>query len=463
MHYSQGAFMTWRPNFCADGKPFYIAIADALAADIGLGVAQPGEKLPTQRDLAAMLGLDLTTITRAYAEAARRGLIVSEGRRGSFVRGGPAAAETALAGGEAASGMNMPPEPGDGSLREAIAAGSAALLDGRLAPLHYQPPGGLEAQRAAAARFLAPLIPDTSTDQMAITAGSQHGLYAVLSLLLTRGDRIAAPAFTYPGFLAAARRMGADIVPLAMDADGLLPDALEQAAQAAELRAVYLVPTNDNPTTATLPLERRKEIARLALRYGFAVIEDDAYGRLPASPLPPVAAFAPKQTWHIAGLSKLVSPSLRVGFVRAPGVREAHALAAAAHESAVMAPPLSVALVTNWILEGTLNRLAAAVRAEAAARMKEAAAVLGPAGARFHPEGYHLWLPLPEGADAGRIAAEAIAAGLPVAPGAAFAVRPDAGAQALRISLGGSAPRIRIAGEIRRLDALLSQAGGALV
>lgn len=455
--------MAWRPALSATGKPFYLAIADALAADIALGLVLPGEKLPTQRDLAAALALDLTTITRAYAEAARRGLIVSEGRRGSFVRGGQAQTDEGLAGGDAASGMNMPPEPEGGALRRAMLDGIATLLDGRLAPLHYQPPGGLEAQRAAAAGFLAPLLPDTGADQVVTTAGSQHGLHAVLALLVTRGDRIAAPAFTYPGFLAAARRLGADIVPLAMDADGILPEALEEAAQAAVLTAVYLVPTNDNPTTATLPLGRRKEIARLALRHGFAIIEDDAYGRLPASPLPPVAAFAPKLTWYIAGVSKLVSPSLRVGFVRAPGVREAHALAGAAHESAVMAPPLNAALVTNWILDGTLNRLAAAVRAESVARMKEAAAILGPSGARFHPEGYHLWLPLPEHVDAGRIAAQAIAAGLPAAPGAAFAATPNAQGQALRISLGGSAPRIRMLREIHRLDALLAQDGGALV
>jgi len=455
--------MAWRPDFSADGKPFYLAIADALATDIRLNVVQPGEKLPTQRALAAAMGLDLTTITRAYAEAARRGLIVGEGRRGSFVRGRQADGDSALAGGEAASGMNMPPEPEDGSLRRAIAEGTAALLDDRLAPLHYQPPGGTEAQRAAAAAFLAPLIPETGPDHLAVVAGSQHGLHATLSLLLTKGDRIAAPALTYPGFLAAARRLGADIVPLPMDAAGILPDTLEQAAQAAALTAVYLVPTNDNPTTATLTLERRKEIARLALRYGFAIVEDDAYGRLPADPLPPIAAFAPKLTWHIASLSKLISPSLRVGFVRAPGVREAHALAAAAHESAVMAPPLCAALAANWIADGTLNRLAAAVRTEASARMKEAAAILGPAGARFHPEGYHLWLPLPHGADAGQVAAQAIAAGLPAAPGSAFAAVPDRPVQALRISLGGSAPRIRIVREIRRLDALLAQAGGALV
>jgi DNA-binding transcriptional MocR family regulator len=460
---NQGAFMAWRPDFSADGKPFYLAIADALAADIAAGRVRPGERLPTQRDLASAMGLDLTTITRAYSEAARRGLIAGEGRRGSFVRGGQAEADHALAGGEAASGMNMPPEPEDGALRRAIADGTATLLEGRLAPLHYQPPGGTEAQRAAAASFLGQLIPDTGPDQIAITAGAQHGLHAALSLLIRPGDRIAAPAFTYPGFLAAARRLGAELVPLAMDADGILPDALERAAKAGPIKALYVVPTNDNPTTATLPLARRTRIVALARHHGFAIIEDDAYGRLPSNPLPPLAALVPELTWHVATVSKLVSPALRVGFVRAPGVREAHALAAAAHESAVMAPPINAALVAAWIHDGTLNRLAVAVRTEAAARMKEAAAILGPAGVRFDPEGYHLWLPLPGGADASRIAGQAIAAGLPAAPGGAFAIVPGEAPQALRISLGGSAPRVRIVREIRRLDALLAQAGSSLV
>ena len=144
-------------------------------------------------------------------------------------------------------------------------------------------------------------------------------------------------------------------------------------------------------------------------------------------------------------------------------MREAHALANIAHDSAIMAPPLNAALVTGWIIDGTLNRLAAAVRAEAAARMREAAAILGHAEVHFHPEGYHLWLKLRGGMDAGQLAAQAIAAGLPAAPGSAFAAEPDGPVQALRISLGGSAPRIRIVQEIRRLDAMLAQAGGALV
>jgi DNA-binding transcriptional regulator YhcF (GntR family) len=136
--------MSWTPELKQRDGSLYRAIADALEADIATGRLAPGEKLPTQRDLAARLGVDLTTVTRAFAEAASRGLILTEGRRGSFVRARSAAALPDLAGLDAASGMNMPPEPDGPIIRELIASGTAALLADRVPPLHYQPAGGAE-------------------------------------------------------------------------------------------------------------------------------------------------------------------------------------------------------------------------------------------------------------------------------------------------------------------------------
>lgn len=246
------------------------------------------------------------------------------------------------------------------------------------------------------------------------------------------------------------------LVPLASDHDGILPDALQEAASKSPLRAVYIVPTNDNPTTATLPPARRERIALLARRFDFSIVEDDAYGRLPDRPIAPVAALAPERTWLMVTTSKLLSPSLRVGFVRAPTVRDALALAAAVHETAGMPPPINATLVARWIEDGTFQRLLAGVRAEARARMEAAAAILRPLGARGHPEGYHLWLPLGAEVNADRIAAQAVSAGLPAVPSSAFATSPDSPAQALRISLGGSAPGRRVRSEIARLEALVA-------
>lgn len=449
--------MVWRPDVSAADGPIYRAICSRLAADVAGGVLQPGERLPPQRELARSLGVDLTTVTRALAEAAAAGLVVSEGRRGTFVRVPPQPDDAEAASGEAASGMNMPPEPEDGSLRMRYAEGMAALLKETNPPLHYQPVGGTSAQRGAVAAFLSHLIPGTLADQCIVAAGSQHALYALLSMLAGPGDRVAVGRLAYPGFSAAARRLGIRLVPLAMDDDGIDPDALEAAAKRERLTALYVVPTNDNPTTATLPAPRRIAIARLARQHGFSIIEDDAYGRLPLQPLPPIASYAPERTWHIATASKLLSPSLRLGFVRAPTVRLAFGLAAEAQITSGMAPPLNAMLVSRWLADGTFLRLLASIRAEAQARMEEAGRLLAAWKPRFHAEGYHLWLPLEDSAAADAVALQAVSAGLPAVAGSAFAVADPAGHAGVRISLGGSSSRARVRREIQRLDALLAQ------
>lgn len=440
--------------------PLYLAIADRMETDIEEGKVAPGDRLPTQRALAAQLGVDLTTVTRAYAEAAARGLIVSEGRRGSFVRGRSGLVD--LAGVDVASGMNMPPEPAGGLLRERIQSGLAALLAERGAPLHYQPPGGAEPFRVAAAGLFSPILPGTTADQVVITAGSQNALQAITSLLLSPGARIATGCFTYPGLLSAARRAGAEIVGLEMDREGVRPEALEEAAGRGKLAAFYVVPANDNPTTATMGIARRRTIGAIARRHGFAIVEDDAYGRLREIPLAPISSFAPELAWYILSLSKIVSPALRVAFVRAPSVRDSFSLAQASHQSAVMAPPLNTALVARWLVDGSLARLTSAVRLESSARIADAASLFGPQ-ACWQPEGYHIWLPLPPGLNANEIAAQAMARGLPAVPSNIFAVDPGNADQALRISLGGSATRSRVAREIRRLEAMLTLPGSGLV
>lgn len=439
--------MSWSPDIAGATGPIYLALADSIARAVAAGRLAAGEKLPSQREIARALGIDLTTVTRAYAEAARRGLVVSEDRRGSFVRAAPDPVEIDSAEEEAASGMIMPPEPEGGLLRTALANGFRDLLDASSAPLHYRPRGGAESDRAAGAAFLGQTIPDTSPDQVVCAAGAQNALHAICGLLFVGGGALAAGEFTYSGLIAVARRLGIATVPIAMDAEGVIPDALDKAARAHPLKAVYLIPTNDNPTTATMGPERRAAIAEVARRHGLAIVEDDPYGRLPEAPLAPVAALAPERTWHIASLSKAVSPALRVAYVRTPSVRDALALIGDMFETAVMAPPLNLALTRRWLDDGTLPRLIAAVRRESMARQRIALDILG-SGVRCQPEGYHLWLPLDRPLPA--------APGLPIVPGRTFAVDGQGPIEALRISLGGGRARGRLARDLRRLDALLA-------
>ena len=251
---------SWLSSLGSDGGPKYAAIADAIAAAVRSGELRPGERLPPQRELAARLGVDLTTVTRAYRLAAQAGLIEGAGKLGSFVRNdavAPIFGETA-----SEAGMNVPPQPAFGLLSEAIRTGTATLLRaGRHSPiLQYQPSLGHKLDRAEAAAALASRGVAATADEIAITAGAQNALHAILAARFQAGDGIACGRFIYPGMAALARRMDIRLVPIASDAHGMSAEALDAAEG---VRGVYLTPTNDNPTAVTMGAIRRREIANV--------------------------------------------------------------------------------------------------------------------------------------------------------------------------------------------------------
>lgn len=429
----------WLPDLTKARAPKYLAIADALGSAIERGTLNSGDRLPPQRDLAARLGVDLTTVTRAYETARQRGLIEAHGRAGSFVRGAsPAQIEDAA---RVDTGMNMPPElPGDmlgRAMRDTI---TTLLAEGSGLRLQYQPAGGSAADRAAGARLIARAGMDASDDQLVVTAGAQNALHAILNTTLRPGDAVACGRFVYSGFKVLAARFGLRLIPLpAMDGD-----ALAAVCRTEQIRAVYMVPTNDNPTAATLDATCRQSIAQTAQANDLTVIEDDVYGALCTTPAVPLAALAPERTWYVASVSKTISPALRVAYVRAPGIGSALRLAADVHETAIMAPPLNAAMVRTWLDDGRYDRLVQAMRNEAMRRQAIAADILAGLPYQAHPEGYHLWLPLPAGLDGAELADAMRPSGLSVVAGDRFRVAPGTD-QAVRISLGGLIEMPRLA------------------
>ena len=443
----------WLESLPANGQPKYLAIADAIEQAVRTGALRPGERLPPQRALADRLGVDLTTVTRAYGMARDAGLIEGAGRLGSYVRNSAGLPLADLTGD---NGMIMPPQPGSALLPEAIRTGMARLLraGGQSPLLQYQPSGGALRDRQEAAQAFTARGIATGEDEMIVTAGGQNALHAIIGTMFAPGDTICAGASTYPGLLALARRFGLRVRVASADRDGLDPDAV-QAAALAGAKALYLVPTNDNPTTATLDMERRLRLAALVRHHGLTLIEDDAYGQLPAQPLPPLAALAPESSWHIASASKIISPVLRVAHVRAPSAEAARRLAGDIHETAIMAPPLNAALVTLWLRDGLFGELVAKVRAEGLARQRIAAPWLAGTDHAAHPEGYHIWLRLPHGADAEGLAARLRPAGLSIVSGSAFAVDPAAAEPAVRISIGGAIDHVRLGRAFAELQTLM--------
>lgn len=447
----------WVPDIAGAAGPKYKAVTAAISAAVARGELRHGDRLPPQRDLAVKLGIDLTTVTKAYDLARQRGLIVARGRAGSFISEDVRTGEVATAA-QSDIAMNSPPIAIESRLTDAMMSALSTLARAdSLARLHYQRPGGAAADRESGAELLARTGLSSSVEQIVVTSGGQNGLHAVAATILKRGDRVACGRFVYPGFAAIARRMGFTLVPLAE----MTADALEAAHAAAPLRALYVVPTNDNPTTATLPVKERREIAAWALEAGVQIIEDDAYGLLPDVPTLAIASFAPEISWYVASMAKIISPALRVGFVRAPGVAEAMQIAACQHESTVMAPPLNVAMISLWLADGTFDSLVDAVRKESVWRQRLAHSVLGDGRHAAHPQGYHLWLPLADDSQPDVLAAALALDGLSAVPSDRFAVAPGA-PKAMRISLGGAIDRRGLSRALHRLAAQLWTPGSAV-
>ncbi|RHZ94534.1 PLP-dependent aminotransferase family protein [Cereibacter sphaeroides] len=446
----------WRPHLVDTARLKYLGIVDALEADIRAGRVTPGERLPPQRAIAEALGVDLTTVTRALNEAQRRGLVSAQVGRGTFVRDEPAGDE---GGGTPLDlSMNIPPQPAEPDLRRILPQGIASILTsprGTLA-MHYQESTGAPADRTAAASWLTGRVAGASADRIVVTSGAQAALFALCALLLGRGDVVAAGAVTYPGLKAVAAQQRLELAPVAMDEQGILPEAFEAVCRERAPKLLYLIPSIDNPTTATLPADRRRELAAVARRHGVLLIEDDPYASLRSERLPALAELAPELTWHIATLSKCATPALRIAYVLAPNAAAAVRLATVLRSSVLMAPPIFAALATRWITDGTLTALASAIRAENRQRQSSAASIFSGLDFAADPDGHHLWLHLPQRWRAAEFADHAERAGLAIVPASAFAVSPHP-AEAVRISLGIAPDRGVLEEGLTQLSGLLTQ------
>lgn len=451
----------WLPDLQTRPGPRYRAIAEALAEDVRRGALPPGTRLPTHRDLAWRLKLTVGTVSRAYAEAERSGLITGEVGRGTYVRGAPVS--------PLAFHVELPEtdEFIDLGVHRPRAGGEAALLAAALAELatdpelgaliEYQPHAGRAADRAAGAAWIARSgALATAPEQVVVTASGQHAMAVVLAALFEPGDGLAVEALTYPGIRAAASLLHLKTVPVAIDEHGALPDALAAACGNGRVRAFYTLPTLHNPTTATMPLERRRELAQVAQRHGVLLIEDDVYGFLVERPLPPLASLAPEHGFYLTSTSKSLVPGLRIGYAHCPRAL-VDRVAAAVRATTYTAPPLMARIASRWIEDGTADRLVAEKRAETGRRQALARRILTGQRYRTAPEAAHLWLELPEPWQAETFAAAARRRGVGVTPAAAFA----AGRQvprAVRICIGTPPSLAALERGLTRLAELLAAA-----
>ena len=479
----------------ASGVPLYRQIADALWGGVAGGVLPAGTRLPPERSLAAALGVDRTTVVAAYRELAAAGLIEAHVGRGTTVVGPPPVAPAAgvaparpLAWGQLFAAPTaveddpvlaelavLPDRPDVVSFAAGVPAPEhypiaeiRALLDEALGAggeglLQYCPPEGYGPLREAIAARLAARGARVGADRVLVCAGSQQGLYLLARALVEPGDAVAVEAPTYHGALQVFRAVGARLVPLPADRDGLDPDRLDDLLGRRTVKLIYVLPTFQNPTGATLALDRRQRLLAAARRHGVPLVEDDPYGELryDGTPLPPLLALDPSAggpVVHLSTFSKTLFPGFRLGYVVAPPpVIERLAWVKALVD--LDSNPLAQWAVAEYLGRGGFDAHLARVRRVYPARRDALAAALareaGDALTWRLPEGgFYLWARLAGGLRAREVLAEAIPSGVAFVPGDLFHAD-GGGRDGMRLAFSGLPPD-RLAEGARRLGVAIA-------
>ncbi len=341
----------WPLTFVLDrrsGTPVGQQLVHMLIEEIRRGRMKPGTPLPGTRELAESLEVNRKTIQSAFAELQAQGWLSSEPRRGTFVAENLPVLDAKPAGWgkipeqpffrvrEAVSGPVVdlaPPDmvcfdDGAPDIRLVpIEALARAYRDGlrstlRRRRLGYGDPRGSESLRSAIATMLnAERGLAADAGNLCLTRGSQMAIFTIAQTLVSPGDTVVVESLTYPPAREAFRRAGAEIATVGVDAQGLVVKDLERVCRQKRVRAVYVTPHHHFPTTVLMTPERRMDLMILASQFGFAIIEDD-YDHdfhFAHRPMLPLAAFdGAGFVVYIGSLSKLLSPSLRIGYISAP-------------------------------------------------------------------------------------------------------------------------------------------------
>lgn len=331
--------------------PLFLQIAYGVSEGIRSGRLRPGQKIPSSRKLAETLGVHRNTVLAAFQELEAEGWISTLAAKGTFVSHRipdvqprpftplqPLQAE--------ALGFDLPPAmPRFEQLSHpaSILRMDSGSPDIRLIPvdeiakayrrtlrihgpsvLSYGDPRGHERLRKALAAMVSARRGfKVSEANILVTHGSQMGLDLITRALLRPGDVVAVEALGYRPAWEALRASGARLVPLPVDSDGLQVEKLAALAKATPIRALYLTPHHQYPTTATLDSGRRLALLALARSHRIAILEDDFdhefhYEGRPVMPL--ASADAAGTVLYLGTLSKVLAPGLRLGFVVAPQV-----------------------------------------------------------------------------------------------------------------------------------------------
>ncbi|EPC01118.1 GntR family transcriptional regulator [Litchfieldella anticariensis FP35 = DSM 16096] len=446
--------------------PKYLAIARALSEAIRQGDLIPGTRLPPHRQLAETLGVSVQTVSRAYTEAEKMGLVQArvgsgtwvnafdDGRESEYLRGPEPRRETPLI--DLSIAHPVCPPRYHLHFREALAELSEHANPEVVSAC--RPIAGLVHQRERANDWLnRRLGVPGDVDDRVLCNGAAHGLMLAIATVVQHGDIVLTEALTDHGLIALSRTLGFQLRGVAIDEEGVIPDALEVACQRFRPRAVCLTPTQLNPTGATMGARRRRAVAEVLSHHDVWLIEDDVHALLEPPGLMPLAAHLPRQTFHVTSLTKATMPGLRAGYLSVPRSQLHHTLPRL-RATSWMATPLIFEIADLWLANGMVEALAQEQRELLAERQRLAARLLSDHPLSSRPSSLHVWVSLPPLWRAEELQQQAEQEGLAITTAQPFMVDQSPPPKRVRLSLGAEQDIARLAEGLQCLATLLEDA-----
>ncbi|MBU0583214.1 MAG: PLP-dependent aminotransferase family protein [Alphaproteobacteria bacterium] len=430
----------WRPDPALVRRPAYLSLAEQIARAIHDGRLENGARLPTHRKMAEDLDLSVQTVSRAYEELIRRGLVSGEIGRGSFVqtqRSEPAPPYLPERPGEVIDLSILKPvsekmhldrlKKALGWLSENLPASSA---------LSFRPNMVFPRHRAVAVEWLKRCGLTVAPQNVSVTNGATAGMTVALMSVAPPGSTVAAEAICHHTLVPLSTYLGFKLEGLAIDDDGLVPEALDEACKHSDIRAVFVQPSVINPTATLMSEARRQAIVEVARKHDLAIIENDVLGPLIENRPPPIAALAPERTLYVTSFTKSVVPGLRIGYLSAPD-RYVAAVANRHLVSNWMATPMVAEIASKWVADGTALELVNWQREALRGRHRIVAEVFDGLPYSSHSESLHVWLSLGDRSEQSFVA-QARLQGVAIAPGTSFRTSDAPWSPAVRISLGST-------------------------
>lgn len=447
----------WQPSLDRS-KPLYLAIADAVARDVTDGILPEGARLPPQRELAWKLGVTLGTVTRAYRVAETRGFLNGEVGRGSYVRRPISASPLAVPDDQGLVDLSHAVPPPVVKPEELDAAMQFIMHDPRkMDLLDYSPPEGFHMHRKMAVTWLRLSGIDVHESQVMISAGAQLGMITVLDAIAEPGSGVMAENINYALLRTTFKNARLEPVGLAMDDEGMLPQAIEEAAAKSSARILYVVPTLQNPTTSTMTRRRRDDIVHLARKHDITIIEDDIFRLLDTRVQPPTFYdLAPERTFHITSLSKTLAPGLRIGFVVSPKGQD-RLLRAFVRNMAARTVGITGEIARFWIESGMSTGILARGLEDMAHRRQIFMQVFKHHAFRCQQGAPYAWLELPAHWSPPRYAQALMSRKIRVTPSHAFELVPGQQSRNVRMCFGSPANTAVLRRALETAEALMSQ------